>query len=122
MDEQVRHTIKYPPAQPVTIIPMATDTLWEPNTLLTTVGIVAKKAPFAAPLMMTKTTSGPKESETGQMTNMLRVVRDKPTKSVLRGPRASAARPELKRPMAEEMLKPAMRPAPALGERPREAL
>ena len=43
-------------------------------------------------------------------------------KSVFRGPKASAARPELRRPTPEEMLKPATRAAPVLDERPREAL
>lgn len=118
----VQHTTKYPPAQPVTIIPIATDTLCEPNTVPTTVGIVAKKPPLAAPLIMTKTTSGPSESETGQITNMLTVVRKRPMKSVFRGPKASAAMPELRRPTAEERLKPATRAAPVLEERSREAL
>lgn len=103
-------------------MPIATDTLCEPNTVPTTVGIVAKKPPLAAPLMITKTTRGPKESETGHITNVLIVVRDRPMKRVFRGPKASAARPELRRPTAEEILKPAIRPAPVLGERPSEAL
>ena len=42
--------------------------------------------------------------------------------SVFRGPRASAAMPELRRPAAEERLKPASRAAPVLEDRPREAL
>lgn len=88
----------------------------------TTVGIVAKNPPLAAPFIITKTTTGPSESETGQIANMLTVVRNKPMKSVFRGPRASAARPKPSRPTADEMLKPATRPAPALEERPREAL
>lgn len=103
-------------------MPIATDTLCDPNTVPTTVGIVAKNAPLAAPFIMTKTTNGPSEPERGQITNMLRVVRNRPMKSVFRGPKASAARPDVSRPTAEEMLKPATRPAPALEERPREAL
>lgn len=101
---------------------MATETLCDPNTVPTTVGIVAKNPPFAAPFMITKMTSGASESETGHITKTLIVVRNRPMKSVFRGPKASAARPELSRPTAEEILKPATRPAPALEERPREAL
>ena len=118
----MERTIKYPPTHPVTIMPIATETRCEPKTVPTTVGIVAKNPPLAAPFIITKTTKGPSESETGQIANMLTVVRNKPMKSVFRGPSASAARPEPSRPTADEMLKPATRPAPALEERPREAL
>ena len=88
----------------------------------TTVGMVAKNAPFEAPLTITKTTSGPREFETGHITNRLIVVRHRPKNSVFRDPRASAAMPELRRPMAEEMLKPASKAAPTLEERPRVSL
>lgn len=84
--------------------------------------MVAKNAPFAAPLIMTKRSRGPSEFETSQIAKMLIVVRASPKKSVFKGPRASAATPEASRPMAEERLKPAIRPAPALDERPREVL
>lgn len=56
------------------------------------------------------------------MTNKLMAVRKRPMNSVFRGPRASAATPEPKRPAAEEMLKPAVRAAPTVDERPKEAL
>lgn len=71
---------------------------------------------------MTNITRGPSEFETSQIAKMLIVVRDNTMNSVFRGPRASAAKPELSRPAAEEILKPATRTAPVLEERPREAL
>ena len=40
-------------------------------------------------------------------------------KSVLTGPMASEAKPHARRPTADEKLKPATRPAPAEGDRPR---
>ena len=101
---------------------MATDTLCEPNRVPTTVGIVAKNPPLDAPLKITNATRGPTESETGQMTKVLMVVRKRQMKSVFRGPRVSAARPDVRRPTAEEMLKPATRAAPVLALRCREAL
>lgn len=70
--------------------------------------------------MTTNTARGPTEFDSGQMKNRLTVVRNSPMKSVFKCPRRSAAKPETKRPIAEEMLKPATRPAPTLEERPRE--
>lgn len=103
-------------------MPIATLTRLEPNTLPTTVGIVEKKPPFAAPLMMTNRINGPKEFDTGQIANMLKALRNNERSKVLTGPIESHRKPQQRRPTAEEKLKPATRPAPADGERPREAL
>ena len=70
----------------MTTIPIATDTRADPNTLPTTVGIVAKKPPFAMPLIITKTISGPKEVETGQRTNALKALSNRDEKTVVNGP------------------------------------
>jgi hypothetical protein len=112
--------MRYPPAQPLTIIPIATLIRRLPNTLPTTVGMVLKKPPFAAPLMITKRISGPKELETGHMTNMLNALRMSEMKRVLTGPMESERSPQQSLPTAEEKLKPATRPAPAEAERPKE--
>ena len=98
---------------------MATETLADPNTVPTTVGIVAKKPPLAAPLMITKAMSGPRLFDTGQITNMLAALSSNETKSMFSGPSLSASRPKMSRPMADEKLKPATRPVLALEERPR---
>src|SRR5438046_359750 len=64
LDQEMALTKRYPPAHPDTIIPIATLTLALPKTLLATVGMVAKKPPFAAPLIITKAASRPSEVET----------------------------------------------------------
>ena len=99
-----KHTSKYPPTHPVTIIPIATETLCEPNSLPTTVGIVAKKPPFEAPLMITNITIGPSEFEIGQITKMLMVVKKSTIRRVFRGPRTSPVIPAERRPTADEIL------------------
>lgn len=106
----------------MTIIPIATLTLALPNTVPTTVGIVAKNPPFAAPLIITKATNGPKEFETGHITNILAALSKRETNKVFNGPNLSAARPHISLPTADEKLKPATRPAPALDVRPNELL
>ena len=113
-------TSRYPPAHPETIIPIATPTLRLPNTLPTTVGIVLKNPPFAAPFMITKTINGPRVSDTGHSTNILRALIKSEMKSVLTGPMKSARNPQRRRPTADEKLKPATRPAPADGDSPSE--
>ena len=115
-------TIRYPPAQPVTIIPIATETLAEPKTLPTTVGIVEKNPPFAAPLMMTKAIRGATVLDTGHNTSMLNALKRRDRKSVLSGPTRSPRNPNPSLPRAEEKLKPATKPAPVLVERPSDAL
>jgi hypothetical protein len=113
-------TSKYPPAHPDTIIPIATLTLELPKTLPATVGMVAKKPPLAAPLMITNAMSGLNEVETGQRTNILTADVIKARNSEFKGPIRSQSNPEKSRPTADEKLKPATRPAPALGARWRE--
>ena len=110
-------TKRYPPAHPDTIIPIATLTLALPKTLLATVGMVAKKPPFAAPLIITKAMSGPNEVETGHRTNILTADVINARKSEFKGPIRSQSNPEKSLPTAEEKLKPATRPAPALEAR-----
>lgn len=83
-------------------------------------GIVAKNPPFAAPFMMTKAISGPRDFETGQMTNMLRALIRSDIKRVFIGPMTSLPTPHISRPIADEKLKAATKPAPALEENPRE--
>ena len=120
-EKNTRLTIKYPPAQPLTIIPIATPTLLDPNTLPTTVGIVLKNPPFAAPLIITNAISGPKLLLTGHRTNILNALKSSAMNNVLTGPIKSDRNPHANRPTAEEKLNPATKPAPAEGERPREA-
>lgn len=115
-------TKRYPPAQLVTIIPMATDTLADPNTFPTTVGIVEKNPPFAIPLMITNTTNGPMDVETGQMISILRALSNSETNSVLSPPMVSLANPQVSLPKAEEKLNAATTPAPAAEPNPRESV
>jgi hypothetical protein len=103
-------------------MPIATLTLLEPNKLPTTVGMVEKNPPLAAPLMITKRIRGPSEFDTGQMASILKALSNKERSRVLTGPMKSHSNPQQSRPTAEEKLNPATRPAPADGERPREAL
>jgi len=120
-EDSVNHTSKYPPIQPVTIMPIATDTLADPNTFPTTVGIVEKNPPLDAPLTMTNATRGPRVLDTGHNTNILPAHVANARKSVFNGPILSLRSPHPIRPTAEEKLKPATRAAPELEERPREA-
>lgn len=87
--------------------------------LPTTVGMMAKKPPFAMPQMRTKATSGPSEVESGQRDNM-----DSPDTSRVRnneliGPRISPAKPKPILPKADERLNPARRAALVPFEKPR---
>lgn len=84
----------------------------------TTVGTVEKYPPFAAPLITTKTINGARESDTGQIINILKALRIKERKSVLTGPTESARNPQHIRPTADEKLNPATRPAPVEGVSP----
>jgi hypothetical protein len=120
-ETQIKRTIKYPPAQPDTIMPIATPTLLLPNTLPTTVGMVLKNPPLAAPLIITKTINGPREFDTGHRTSMLKALSIKERRSVFTGPMKSERRPQQRRPTADEKLKPATRPAPADADSPSEA-
>ena len=111
-------TMRYPPIQPVTTMPMATATRALPKTLLTTVGIVEKNAPLAAPLITTKAISGASVVEAGQTANMVTAVSSKDTSKVLRDPSLSQAIPDKIRPNADDRLNPATRLAPTLEENP----
>lgn len=86
----------------------------------TTVGIVEKNPPFAEPLIITKTISGPIEFDTGHRTKILNALRSNDRKSVFSEPSLSHANPHERRPIAEEKLKAATKPAPALEGRPNE--
>ena len=114
------HTIKYPPNHPLTTIPIATETLADPKTLPTTVGIVEKKPPFAMPLMITNRMRGPMEFDNGQMTNRLTALSNKLRNNVFNEPSLSHAKPHERRPTVELKLKAATRAAPTLAERPIE--
>jgi len=102
------------------IMPIATDTLADPNTLPTTVGMVEKKPPFPMPLIIAKAMSGASEFETGHRTSMLTALRKREKNRVLSGPAKSLKRPQQRRPMADEKLNAATRPAVVLEERWRE--
>lgn len=119
-DQQIQLTSKYPPAQPVTTIPITTDTLADPNVLPTTVGMVEKNPPFAMPFTITNTIKGPKEVETGQMISILSALNSSDMNSVLRGPTKSLKSPHSNLPSAEEKLKAATTPAPVLDDIPSE--
>lgn len=82
----------------------------------------AKKPPLAAPLMMTKTTSGAVVLEMGHNVSMLMVLRLSARKSVFKGPKRSHKKPLPILPTAEARLKPATRLAPTRGDKPSEAL
>jgi hypothetical protein len=114
--------MRYPPIQPLTIMPIATPTRAEPKTFPTTVGIVEKKPPFAMPLMITKAISGPRELERGHITIKLTALRRRVMKSVVNEPNLSHAKPDPRRPIAEQKLKAASRPAPADEGRPSDLL
>lgn len=93
---------------------IATLTLALPNTLLTTVGIVEKKPPLLIPFNTTKSTSGPRDVEAGQMASILSPVMRFDRNNVFSAPNLSLAKPVRMRPTAEEILKPATRAAPVL--------
>jgi hypothetical protein len=112
------HTNKYPPAQPVTIIPIAIDIRADPKTSTTTVGIVEKNPPLDTPFTSTKIIIGASVVEAGQMTSMLRAVRVNEMNSVFSEPILSHMIPEPILPTAEEKLNPATRPAPVVGDKP----
>lgn len=76
--------------------------------------MVEKNPPFAIPLIMTKTTSGPIDVDTGQRTSMLTALSRRDIKRVFSGPRASQHMPQPNRPIADEKLNAATRPAPTL--------
>lgn len=106
----------------MTIIPIATDIMTDPNTEPITVGMMAKNPPFAAPHTSTNAISGPRLVEMGQRASILVALMASARKRLLIGPILSPRYPNPMRPTAEERLKPATRPAPMLGDRPSEVL
>lgn len=97
---------------------IATAVLALPKTLLTAVGIVEKKAQFAAPLITTNAISGGRDVEAGQTASMVTAVNTREMVRVLSEPSLSQAIPEPMRPRPEAILKPATSVAPTLDENP----
>lgn len=112
--------MRYPAAQLVTIILIAVATRAEPNTLPTTVGMVAKKAPLAIPLMTAKAARDASPVDAGHRASILSAVRASEMNKALRGPMTSHSAPLRILPMAEEKLNPAKSPAPEADDRPIE--
>ena len=112
---------KYPPTQPVTIIPIATLTLALPKTFAATVGMIEKNPPLLAPLMMQKMISGPRVSDTGQSASIEIALSSNEAKSVFSGPNLSPSTPHRIRPTAEEKLKVATKVVPIWEDKPKEA-
>jgi hypothetical protein len=71
-------------------------------------------------LIITNAISGPKLLLTGHRTNILNALKSNAMNNVFTGPIESDRNPHANRPTADEKLKPATKPAPAEGERPRE--
>jgi hypothetical protein len=103
----------------VITIPITTGILKLPNSELITDGTAEKNPPFPNPLNTTNTTSGPKDVESGQISNSVTALSNKDKNKVLTGPSSSQSKPHANRPIAEEKLKRATRAAPAVRERPR---
>ena len=102
-------------------MPIATPTLRLPKTEPTTVGMVLKNPPFAAPLIITNAIRGARVVDAGQRASILSALKISERSSVFTGPMKSDRRPQQRRPTADEKLNPATRPAPADGESPSEA-
>lgn len=72
--------------------------------------------------MITNTMRGPRVVDTGHNASILTELSTNERRRVFRGPKRSLMNPQARRPTADEKLKPATSPAPALGERPSEVL
>lgn len=92
------------------------------KTVPTTVGIVEKKPPLAVPLMITKTTNGAMDVETGHRMSMLRALRGRDINRVFNGPKKSLQNPQTNLPSAEEKLNAATSAAPVLDAMPIESV
>jgi hypothetical protein len=101
---------------------IATDTLWDPKTLPTTVGIQLKNPPFAPPLRTTNAISGPRVVEAGHKASMVMALINNEQNNALSGPTLSQRKPQSILPAADERLKPAKRPAPVDEDRPIDLL
>ena len=99
-------------------MPIAVETLAEPKTFPTTVGIVEKKPPFEMPFKITKAIKGPKLVEAGHKASMLSPVIMSDISKVLRAPSLSHNMPQPIRPTADEKLNPATSPAPVPDDKP----
>lgn len=101
---------------------MATDTLCEPNTLPTTVGMVEKNPPLATPLMTTKIVRDAREVDVGQITSIVKAFSERQRNSVLSAPILSQNSPHSTLPTADEKLNPASSPAPVEEDSPMDVL
>lgn len=101
---------------------MATDTLCEPNTLPTTVGMVEKKPPFAMPLITTNIARDASEVDAGHTMSIVKAFSARQRNSVLRAPILSQNSPHSTLPMADEKLNPARSPAPVEEDSPMDVL
>lgn len=81
-----------------------------------------KKPPLATPLIITNIAKEARDVEFGQITNIVKAFNARQIKSVLSAPIRSQNRPHITRPIAEEKLKPARRPAPVDDDRPTDLL
>lgn len=101
---------------------MALDTLSEPKTLPTVVGIAEENAPLHAPLSTTKAMRLAVVVERGHKMSIVSALAVSAHRSVFAAPNRSLTHPEMMRPAAEAKLKPATRNAPVLGPIPSERL
>jgi hypothetical protein len=101
---------------------MATDTLCDPKTLPTTVGMVEKKPPFAAPLRTTKTVRGARVVDAGHSANIVTALINREQNRTLSAPNLSQKKPQRILPAADDRLKPARRPAPVEEDSPTDLL
>jgi hypothetical protein len=92
--------MKYPAVQPVMDMLIATAALPGSKMPATTVGCVVKYDPFATPLSIANTISGPSVLDTGQIASMLKALRIIVITNMFRGPSLSHSGPAAKRPMA----------------------
>lgn len=81
-----------------------------------------KNPPLAIPLIMMNATRGPMEFESGHMTIKLIELSVSVRKRVVKDPSLSHAKPDPRRPIAEQKLKAATRPAPMADDSPSDLL
>lgn len=101
------------------IIPITTLTRWLPKMLVATVGVQEKNPPFEMPFKTQKMANGASVCDTGQMASILKADNSSEANKTFTGPNLSQQKPHRIRPMAEEKVNPATRPAPVLDEKPR---
>lgn len=108
--------MRCPPVQEVTIVPIATAARTLPNTVDTTVGIMAKNPPLPMPLMTTKAIRGPNEDDIGHRQSIPNVLTISVANKEFSRPILSPPKPQAMRPTADAKLKPATGAAPVYGE------